>query len=356
MSGILANTWNRQPTNLVQLVPELRNVRSHYIIPFMNIANYEVFSGGNYPSYSAGNKGKVFAFTAGSSTNLKTSSSNINGYPASFVAVVKFPDVTTAAILSTLGAVAGGSHRFQIYVASGDLIALALGSSTTATSKTISTETWYNIVYVARSSTDRRLYVNGTEQTPDTGLVTFSDTFTTVAFGCGANGAFVNGTSFMTGQVALAGWFQTSFKDPIKLSINPWSIFQDTPDPMFNAFGSASSAVSVALSGRSFTASRGTLGLTHTNALTGNASTFSRGSLGITHTNQLTGRSATFGQGTLSVGSLPINVSLSGVGATFSYNNLSPIGPQTVATAKVYFTKRYSDFTYTKRKSKWELN
>lgn len=76
-----------------------------------------------------------------------------------------------------------------------------------------------------------------------------------------------------------------------------------------------SAGVSVNLTGNSATASRGTLGVTHTNPLTGIGNTFSSGTLGVTHTNPLTGISNTFNRGTLSPS---LAKTLTGQSSTFS--------------------------------------
>ena len=179
-------------------------------------------------------------------------------------------------------------------------------------------------------------------------------------------------------------------KQMAELTANPWQLYKAPKSKTFYSLYTATSDVSLALSGNfatfsggslsvthtnaltgiSSTSALGTLGVTHSNALTGQSSTFSRGSFGVTHTNPLTGQSSTFSYGTI-VPSTGSGVALTGLDATFSYGTLGVTHTNTLtgnsatfsygsfslssypATAKLTFKQRTTEFTLTKRTVKW---
>lgn len=201
-------------------------------------------------------------------------------------------------------------------------------------------------------------------------------------------------TTFTPSRLAGALIFNKykTTKEMAELTKNPWQVYNYPKSRAFYSLYTATTDVSVSLTGNSATVSRGTLSVVHENALTGISNTFSRGSLtpalaktltgqsstfsgGLfttTHTNPLTGNSATFNGGTItpfisggvtlsglssmfSRGTLGLTHSnpLTGQGATFS-GGLFSFGTAPI-TARLVLTQREAGMVFKKRKTRMVL-
>lgn len=221
---------NRTAPVRPRLAARWEDYPGHVLCPEFNPTGITVPSGASRPSVIGGPFGPTMKFVAGTPNGMQASSV-VTGFPATFVCMIRFSDVTTNQAISSLSNTTSDSHRYQIDVFSGDLRCIFVGTSTTSVSAAVSVGIWHGFVYVARSSTERRLFVNGKDAGTDSTSATHSSTADKAFFGGMANAFFPDGTIFITADMPLAAWFQADIKDSeaLALSDEPFSIFRREP-------------------------------------------------------------------------------------------------------------------------------
>lgn len=228
MSGlIISNRYNQQPQQPAPVDPVYFGTAAKNVSYPASLLAVGVFSGVAC-EVRASRAGMAWVGNGSSSQRI---TSAVNGYPFTVIGSVVARDVTTNRVFTTVGAVAGTSHRVQIDVNAGTLRAIAVGSSTQTQTVSVAINQVLNFVFVGDSATSRRLYLNGRLVSTNTTSCTFSDTFTTIAINCGANATFPNGSQFIDGDTALNVVAQVALSDARarELSTNPWAMFQAPP-------------------------------------------------------------------------------------------------------------------------------
>ena len=229
--SILYSPWTSQPQQAVgidsSIVP---SVKSTILLPPRRMA--ETSGGSGNVSIIATSEG--FAASGGPSRAFETATA-VSGYPFCFIGVLMARDVSSNNVFTTIGDVSSDGGRIQIDVSSGSLRAIAVGSQVISDSVSISANKFYRVVFVGRSATDRKLFVNGQMVSSSTSSVTFSSSWTKSVFLGGANPTYPNGTQFIDGAISLGAWFQHAPSDALarQISQNPWQIFKPLPRRIF---------------------------------------------------------------------------------------------------------------------------
>lgn len=240
---VVQDDWRLQPQHAVQYSNAVGpasqdDLLIHWAAPFSRYTR-----GGTGQTFTGEPQG--LAVSAGGSGNLYRNST-ISGYPMSFVGRVMARDVTTNGVFTTIGSIAVTDHRVQIDVNAGSLRCIAVGSATDTMSRSVAINTWYNVVYVMASSTDRRLYVDGILVSSSTTSVTFSPAFTRTSWLAGVNiGNPTTGFGKVNGAISIGQWVQYAITGDVaeRLSANPWQIFE--PEPIQIYWSSAAGGATI---------------------------------------------------------------------------------------------------------------